>query len=164
MSVASALGLWLAAQLSLSETLLGDAILASINQCRALHAEQSVLSLSVLRRVDRSQEGGVSSWQLWDASGHLVAGIDRKQVPVDSGPSVSDPDRLAGLRRATAEWTIGAAMEPRMKDRRGNSFAWVGRKDGALRCLFYRPELDQLERVWLSTQILAPESRSIARE
>lgn len=154
MNAASLLGLWLLSQISLADALLGDTLLASINQCRALHAELAVLKLSDLRSVTRGERPGLSSWQLLDASGQVVAGVERKAVPIESSSNISEPGRLSPPARAMAEWSAADRLEPRLSDRRGNTFAWASRRNGVLSCMFYRPEYDQLERVWVNLQAL----------
>lgn len=143
--------LGLLAQVSLSEGLLKDAALASLNQCRALHAELRVLALSEFQTVTRQADGPALSWRVQDSSGRTLATLERRAVPVDTSASIADPARLASFRAALSVWRNAAALEARGKDRRGNGFAWVGKSEGGLVCVVYRPERDELERVWLAS-------------
>lgn len=149
---------------TLDEALLGDALLASLNQCRALHAENRTLALGRFEAVEREDTDVARRWRVRGASGPGLAAVERRRVAVDAAASLAAPERLAELRAALAEWGRAAPLAPRVSDRRGNTFAWVARAPRELVCVIHRPEQDELERVAIAAAALSDPGSPAAPE
>jgi hypothetical protein len=121
-----------------------------------LHADRRVLSVSALRRVERAEEkSGEVTWRVFDDAGKVLSALARRAVPVDEAAPIGDKVRLLHLHRALSEWQVEARMQPKVKDRRGNVFAWAGQLDEGMVCVVYRPERDEVERTWISKAALS---------